>query len=173
MDAEKPEQSACAKKRAAKKAVKKLKDRAASSCGGGPGGGRQPKPKAIMDRRPGGGKAGGKDRNRAAGPVFPDGVIRQTKDGKRAPPSTRALAHWPSASLHTSAGTASRQPIRATIILGDWELRQFSFPTRPRGFCRCRRPVIVGHRFLRKLLVTCGRAMISTSCAIVGFLQQL
>ena len=83
MDIEKPEQSAQAKKWAAKKAAKNFKDGAAGSDGGGPGGGRQPNPEAIMDRQPGGGKGGGKERDRAAGPVFPDGVIRQTKDGKR------------------------------------------------------------------------------------------
>ena len=35
-----------------------------------------------MDRQPGGGKGGVKERDRAAVPVFPDGVIRQTKDGR-------------------------------------------------------------------------------------------
>ena len=82
MDTEKPKQSAQAKKRAAKKAAKKPKDRAARSGGGGGGGCRHPMPKAIMDRQLGGGKVGGKERDRTAGPVFPDGVLRQTSDDK-------------------------------------------------------------------------------------------
>ena len=175
MDGERLQQSAKAKSRAAMKAATKLKDGAASS--GGPGGGRQPKPKDIMAQQPGGGKGGGKDNDRAAGPDFSDSAIRQTNYCRSVCASfNKGTCTFAKCKFAHFVGSASRQPTQARIIPSDGDLRRRPVPIFRDPNCLLRRycrPDLLSHRFLPQFPVTWGWTMISNCFAILGFPKQL